>query len=59
MEQVFDLVNVLLRRDRATSKRELRIRPYKVVSLAPLAGVLEFVPNTVPLGEWLTLAHPK
>ena len=59
MEQVFDLVNVVLCRDRETRRRNLRIRSYKVIPLAPQAGVLEFVGNTIPLGHWLTKAHMK
>ena len=59
MEQVFDLVNVVLCHDRETKRRNLSIRGYKVIPLAPQAGVLEFVGNTVPLGHWLTRAHLK
>jgi ataxia telangiectasia mutated family protein len=59
MEQVFQLVNVLLDRDRETGRRRLRIRPYKVIPLAPKAGILEFVNNTTPLREWLTDAHAR
>jgi serine-protein kinase ATM len=59
MEQVFELVNVVLRRDRETRRRSLGIRGYKVIPLAPQAGVLEFVGNTLPLQGWLFSAHPK
>jgi serine-protein kinase ATM len=59
MEQVFDLVNIVLRRDRETRRRNLSIRGYKVVPLATQAGVLEFVGNTMPLREWLIEAHAK
>jgi ataxia telangiectasia mutated family protein len=59
MEQVFDLVNVVLCRDRETRRRNLSIRGYKVIPLAPQAGVLEFVGNTIPLRQWLTRAHLK
>ncbi|KAI0046219.1 hypothetical protein FA95DRAFT_1520516 [Auriscalpium vulgare] len=59
MEQVFDLVNVVLRRDRETRRRNLRIRGYKVVPLAAQAGVLEFVGNTAPLSKWLIAAHQR
>ena len=57
MEQVFDLVNVVLCRDRETRRRNLSIRGYKVIPLAPQAGVLEFVGNTIQLRQWLTRAH--
>ncbi|THH15268.1 hypothetical protein EW146_g5182 [Bondarzewia mesenterica] len=59
MEQVFDLVNVVLRSDRETRKRNLSIRGYKVIPLAVQAGILEFVGNTSPLSNWLNKAHPK
>jgi serine-protein kinase ATM len=59
MEQVFDLVNIVLRRDRDTRRRNLSIRGYKVVPLATQAGVLEFVGNTMPLREWLIESHTK
>ncbi|KAI0330904.1 hypothetical protein GY45DRAFT_1323035 [Cubamyces sp. BRFM 1775] len=59
MEQVFDLVNVVLGRDRETKKRKLSVRGYKVIPLAAQAGVLEFVENTTPLAQWLKPAHPR
>ncbi|KAI0704256.1 hypothetical protein BC835DRAFT_810570 [Cytidiella melzeri] len=59
MEQVFDLVNVVLRNDRETTRRNLRIRGYKVIPLAAQAGVLEFVGNTMPLNSWLRRAHSR
>lgn len=59
MEQVFELVNTIVDRDRETRKRDLRIRVYKVIPLASQAGVLEFVVNTCPLSAWLTPAHPR
>ena len=57
MEQVFDLVNVVLRHDRETRKRKLSVRGYKVIPLAAQAGVLEFVDNTTPLASWIKPAH--
>ncbi|PPQ98246.1 hypothetical protein CVT26_003417 [Gymnopilus dilepis] len=59
MEQVFELVNSVLKQDRETRRRELRIRDYKVVPLASQAGVIEFVGNTSPLKEWLHSAHSR
>ncbi|KAG9085434.1 Serine/threonine-protein kinase tel1 [Ceratobasidium sp. UAMH 11750] len=59
MEQVFELVNILLQRDRASKKRNLSVRTYKVIPLASQAGMLEFVTNTMPLGGWLLNAHKK
>ncbi|KAF8749128.1 Telomere-length maintenance and DNA damage repair [Rhizoctonia solani] len=59
MEQVFELVNILLKRDRASKRRNLRVRTYKVIPLASQAGLLEFVTNTMPIGGWLLNAHKK
>ncbi|KAH9066543.1 hypothetical protein EDB87DRAFT_1718946 [Lactarius vividus] len=59
MEQVFDLVNVVLRRDRETERRNLSIRGYKVIPLASQAGVLEFVGNTSPFSLWIQRAHTR
>ncbi len=58
MEQVFELVNYLLSKDPQTRKRQLCVRTYKVLPLAPQAGVLEFVPHTKPMKAWLDEAHP-
>ncbi|KAF8074865.1 hypothetical protein FPV67DRAFT_1475236, partial [Lyophyllum atratum] len=59
MEQVFGLVNGILHRDRETRRRLLDVRDYKVIPLAPQAGLLEFVGNTLPLSPWLIKAHAK
>ncbi|KAF8634560.1 hypothetical protein AX17_004150 [Amanita inopinata Kibby_2008] len=59
MEQVFDLVNYVLHRDRETRKRDLKIRGYKVIPLSSQAGLLEFVVNTSPIREFLYRAHEK
>lgn len=58
MEQVFDLVNGVLKRDRETRRRTLTVRDYKVIPLSTQAGILEFVGNTSPLKAWLDKAHP-
>ena len=57
MEQVFQLVNVILGKDRETKRRNLCVRSYKVIPLASQAGILEFVQNTTPLQAWLSVAH--
>ncbi|KAM6497154.1 hypothetical protein JOM56_007627, partial [Amanita muscaria] len=59
MEQVFDLVNHVLHRDKETRRRHLKIRGYKVIPLSSQAGVIEFVDNTTVLREWLWPAHDK
>ncbi|KAG2132781.1 hypothetical protein DEU56DRAFT_812008 [Suillus clintonianus] len=59
MEQVFHLCNMVLRYDKETRRRNLNVRDYKVLPLAPQAGVIEFVGNTVTLQAWLQDAHQK
>ena len=57
MEQVFEQVSRLLQTQRATRQRKLGIRTYKVLPLTPQAGIIEFVPNTLPLHDYLSPAH--
>lgn len=57
MEQVFDLVNSVLKQDRETRRRQLQVRDYKVIPLDSKAGLLEFVGNTTPIRDWLSSAH--
>ena len=59
MEQVFEQVSHLLQRNRQTRQRSLRIRTYKVLPLGVGAGIIEFVPNTVPLHECLVPVHSE
>ncbi|KAI9760893.1 MAG: aprataxin-like protein [Chaenotheca gracillima] len=59
MEQVFEQVSALLQKDRFTRQRNLRIRTYKVVPLPHNAGIIEFVPYTMPLHDYLMPAHQK
>lgn len=53
IEQAFETVNHFLAEDARTRQRNLRLRTYKVVPLSPIAGVLEWVDNTVPWGAYL------
>ena len=57
MKQVFEKVNKILWKDIETRKRNLRIRVYNVLPLGPTSGVLEFVPNSVPLIDILKSMH--
>lgn len=50
IEQVFETMNQFLMEEKATRKRKLRLRTYRVVPLSPIAGVLEWVENTTPWG---------
>lgn len=57
MEQVFEQVSSLLKDHQSTRQRNLGIRTYKVLPLTSNAGIIEFVPNTIPLHEYLLPAH--
>ncbi|KAJ9371691.1 hypothetical protein DTO282E5_3624 [Paecilomyces variotii] len=59
MEQVFEQVSNLLKDHRATQQRGLGIRTYKVLPLTSNAGIIEFVPNTIPLHDYLMPAHQR
>jgi len=59
MEQVFAQVSNLLRAQRSTRQRNLGIRTYKVLPLTATSGIIEFVPNTIPLHEYLIPAHTR
>lgn len=47
IQQLFTLMQYLL------SDARLTIRTYKVVPLTPVAGLIEWVENTIPIGEYL------
>ncbi|ESO89357.1 hypothetical protein LOTGIDRAFT_229208 [Lottia gigantea] len=53
MQQVFGMVNNLLRKDSETRKRNLHIRQYKVIPLSQRSGLLEWCEGTQPLGDYL------
>ena len=59
MEQVFELVNILLRSDRETKRRDLKVRGYIVLPLAAQAGIIEWVENTTTFQGWLVAAHAR
>jgi ataxia telangiectasia mutated family protein len=59
MEQVFILVNRILQQNREANKRELSLRTYRVIPLQPLAGVLEWVQDAIPIGDYLHRAHER
>jgi ataxia telangiectasia mutated family protein len=59
MEQVFDQVSQLLKNHANTRQRRLQIRTYKVLPLSGNSGIIEFVPNTMPLSDYLQPAHHK
>ncbi|KAL3460378.1 hypothetical protein BJX64DRAFT_290369 [Aspergillus heterothallicus] len=59
MEQVFEQVSSLLKDHQATRQRNLGIRAYKVLPLTSNAGIIEFVPHTIPLNDYLMPAHQQ
>ena len=59
MEQMFKLVNQMLSQNGETQKRELGLRTFRVVPLRPLAGVLEWIRDAVPIGDYLHSAHER
>lgn len=59
MEQVFDLVNQLLKKSASARERNLYIRTYRVVPLTPTVGMVEWVLNTKPIGIYFNEAHAK
>ncbi|KAJ1569684.1 hypothetical protein HK405_008571 [Cladochytrium tenue] len=59
LAKVFEAVNVVLAKDPRSRKRGLRVRTYRVVPLGQRAGVIEWVLDTIPVGEFLAEAHPR
>eukprot|EP01105_Mastigella_eilhardi_P010587 TRINITY_DN2472_c0_g1_i1.p1 TRINITY_DN2472_c0_g1~~TRINITY_DN2472_c0_g1_i1.p1 ORF type:complete len:2237 (+),score=571.05 TRINITY_DN2472_c0_g1_i1:1980-8690(+) len=53
MEQMFQMVNSMLQESHQTRMRDLKIRTYKVIPLSSTSGLLEWVQNTIPIGEYL------
>ena len=58
MEQVFGLLNDLLKLNEETRKRKLSVRTYKVVPLSQRSGILEWCQNTQPIALFLE-GHDK
>lgn len=54
LQEVFSLVNILLRRDPQTRQRDLHLRTYRIIPLAPTAALLQWVDNSIPLMSFLT-----
>ncbi|XP_060082468.1 serine-protein kinase ATM-like [Ylistrum balloti] len=53
MQQVFNMVNNLLKKKSETRKRGLQIRQYKVIPLSQRSGLLEWCEGTLPIGTYL------
>ncbi|XP_073992481.1 serine/threonine-protein kinase tefu isoform X2 [Rhodnius prolixus] len=58
MQQVFTIMNTLLRNDEKTANRKLTIRTYKVIPLSQRSGVIEWVKGTEPFGNYLCGSQP-
>lgn len=54
MQQVFTVMNSLLKSNKDAKQRNLHVRTYKVVPLTQRSGVLEWCDNTLPLSCILT-----
>ncbi|KAJ2769955.1 Serine/threonine-protein kinase tel1, partial [Coemansia nantahalensis] len=63
IEQLFHVINCFMRAPRGrpgtTPVSGLRVRTYQVVPLTKRCGVLQWVDNTVPLGNWFRASDKK
>lgn len=59
MQQVFTIMNNMLRSNKETRKRKLHIRTYKIIPLSQRSGILEWCGNTTTLSDYLTSTNPR
>ncbi|KAF2486338.1 TOR2 phosphatidylinositol 3 and 4-kinase [Neohortaea acidophila] len=59
MEQVFGEVSKMLQNHKTTRQRNLHVRTYKVIPLSSQTGIIEFVPNSISLSDYLVPAHER
>ncbi|CAB3364945.1 Hypothetical predicted protein [Cloeon dipterum] len=59
MQQVFTIMNDMFLRNPNTSNRKLSVRTYNVCPLSQRSGLIEWCKNTIPIGSYLTEAHPR
>ena len=60
VEQVFSVVNSLLRKDHKCRDRRLNMRTYNIAPLSSNVGVIELAgKKTKPIGEFLSTAHAR
>jgi ataxia telangiectasia mutated family protein len=59
MQQVFSSMNVFLRNQKqeTPSDRKLRLVTYSCIPLSPAAGVLQWVDETIAIGQFLTTSR--
>mmetsp|Transcript_11538 Transcript_11538/g.23651 ORF Transcript_11538/g.23651 Transcript_11538/m.23651 type:complete len:2147 (-) Transcript_11538:180-6620(-) len=53
MQQVFHYVNEMFAQEREARAKNLRIVTYNIIPTSPNSGVLEWVENTLPFGDYL------
>lgn len=53
MQQIFTIMNNMLKNNKTTVKEKLKVKTYKVVPLSQRSGVLEWCANTMPLADYL------
>ncbi|KAH3683030.1 hypothetical protein WICPIJ_005999 [Wickerhamomyces pijperi] len=59
MIQVLDKVSMMLKIDKHTRRRNMRLRTYKVVPLGSQSGIIEFVSNSIALRDAVVPLHQK
>lgn len=58
MQQVFNIMNNMLKNNKTTMKEKLKVKTYKVVPLSQRSGILEWCSGTYPISEYLiSLGH--
>jgi phosphatidylinositol kinase/protein kinase (PI-3 family) len=53
LSKIFSICNILLENDSDTRNVKATIRTYKVIPLSPQTGLLEWIENTIPIGDFL------
>lgn len=59
MQQVFTIMNGMLRNHTDSNKRRLSVKTYKVVPLSQRSGLLEWCSDSVPLSDYLVGSSNK
>lgn len=59
MQQVFQEMDGVLRRNRETRRRNIGIRTYRVVPLKATTGVIQWVMGTIPVSGYLEQKHKQ
>ncbi|XP_039982420.1 DNA-dependent protein kinase catalytic subunit isoform X2 [Xiphias gladius] len=54
VEQLFAVMNILLRHDTACARRGLQLRTYRVIPISTRIGLIEWMENTCTLKEFLS-----